>query len=185
MRSLLSLVALGLLLPGCTANKPAFTWPTPAGWRSETIPFPLDFAPSLPYRGTEELRFAPGFFEPAAATYFTYSFVWLVDGEPGFDALSGELGTYFAGLAQAVAPKRFDAAAHRATVERTADTYRGSVDTVDAFGDGHALHLGVAGEVVRCADTTGRRSALVLSLSPRRDDATWSMLAAQRRTLHC
>ena len=173
---------LVLVLPACAPSKPTFAWPTPTGWRSETIPFPLDFAPSLPYHGTEEIRFAPGFFKPVSETYFTYSFVWLVEGEPSFDALSSELGTYFAGLAQAVAPKRFDAAAHHAKVDRAGDGYRGSVDTVDAFGDGHPLHLGVAGEVIRCS---GKRSGLVLSLSPRTDDATWTMLAAQRRTLHC
>src|SRR6187402_1986296 len=89
MRSLPLLAVL--LLPACAPGKPAFAWPTPAGWRSETIPFPLDFAPSLPYRGTEELRFAPGFFEPTSETYFTYSFVWLVEGEPSFGALSNEL----------------------------------------------------------------------------------------------
>ena len=44
-----------------------------------TIPFPLDFAPNLPYRGTEELRFAPGFFDPSAAGSWSYAFVWFVD----------------------------------------------------------------------------------------------------------
>ena len=40
-------------------------WEVPAGWRSEVIPFPLDFAPSLTHRGFEEIRFAPGMFDPA------------------------------------------------------------------------------------------------------------------------
>ena len=177
MRSLLL-----LLVAACAATPPSLAWPTPAGWRAETIPFPLDFAPSLAYRGTEEIRFAPKFFEPTSPTYFTYSFVWLVDGAPPFDALSGEIGTYFAGLARSVAPTSFDAAAHRATVTRTAGDVRGSVDTVDAFGDGRPLHLAVAGEILSCA---GNRSALVLSASPRTDEATWAMLAAQRRTLRC
>ena len=58
---------------------PVFTWPAPTGWRKETIPFPLDFAPSLPYRGVEEVRFAPHFFDAPAETYFTYSFAWILD----------------------------------------------------------------------------------------------------------
>jgi hypothetical protein len=46
-----------------------FDWPVPEGWKRETIPFPLDFAPGLSFRGVEELRFAPGFFDPAASSY--------------------------------------------------------------------------------------------------------------------
>ena len=45
-----------------------FSMPTPEGWRTETIPFPLEFAPELEYEGLEELRFAPGMFDAAAAT---------------------------------------------------------------------------------------------------------------------
>jgi hypothetical protein len=47
---------------------PRFAWPAPPGWKSETIPFPLDFAPDIPHRGVEEVRFEPRFFDPAADT---------------------------------------------------------------------------------------------------------------------
>ena len=100
-----------------------------------------------------------------------------------FDAdLSGDLRTYFAGLAKAVSPKTFDATRHQATVTREASAIGGTVTTVDAFGDGHTLDLRVAGEIVTC---TGGRTGLVLSLSPRSDAGTWDMLAAQRRTMRC
>ena len=42
---------------------PPFTMPTPEGWRNETIPFPLEFAPNLGYEGIEEIRFSPGMME--------------------------------------------------------------------------------------------------------------------------
>lgn len=174
-------LAVLLLLASC-ASTPKPVWPTPDGWRAETIPFPLDFAPSLPYRGVEEIRFAPGFFKPAQPLYFTYSFVWVVDGAPAFADLSGDLRTYFAGLAKAVSPKTFDAARHQAAVTREGDTVGGTVNTVDAFGDGRTLDLRVVGEIVRCK---GGRTGLVLSLSPRTDAETWEMLAAQRRTMRC
>lgn len=68
------------LLTGCSSpndkpeNAPAapseaqavaadFTLPIPEGWRTETIPFPLEFAPELSYEGYEELRFSPGMFK--------------------------------------------------------------------------------------------------------------------------
>jgi hypothetical protein len=79
-------------------------WPTPAGWKSETIPFPLDFAPSLAHRGVEELRFAPGMFDPAAPGYWSYAFVWRVEDAAALDAkqLGDELTAYFRGLLAAV-----------------------------------------------------------------------------------
>jgi hypothetical protein len=49
------------------APRDATAWETPAGWRTETIPFPLEFAPSIAHAGVEELRFPPGFLDPESA----------------------------------------------------------------------------------------------------------------------
>jgi len=87
--------------PSATPSQP---WPTPAGFRSETIPFPLDFAPQLAHRGVEELRFAPGFFDPAAPGYWSYAFVWRTEDPAALDAaaVGAELTAYFRGLIAAV-----------------------------------------------------------------------------------
>jgi len=45
----------------------------PAGWRSEVIPFPLDFAPAIHHGGLEDLRFPPGMFDPRSPDYWSYS----------------------------------------------------------------------------------------------------------------
>jgi hypothetical protein len=76
----------------------------PAGFRGETIPFPLDFAPGVVHRGVEELRFAPGFFDPAGPGYWSYAFVWRTDDPAVLDAaaLGTELTAYFRGLIDAV-----------------------------------------------------------------------------------
>ena len=83
---------------------PAQPWATPAGFRGETIPFPLDFAPRVAHRGSEELRFAPGFFDPAAPGYWSYTFVWRTDDAAALDAagIGAELTAYFRGLIDAV-----------------------------------------------------------------------------------
>jgi hypothetical protein len=90
--------------PTPPANATTEPWPTPAGWKSETIPFPLGFAPSLAHRGVEELRFAPGMFDPAAPGYWSYAFVWRVENAAELDAkqLGDDLTTYFRGLIAAV-----------------------------------------------------------------------------------
>ncbi|HTL32003.1 MAG TPA: hypothetical protein VL326_02695 [Kofleriaceae bacterium] len=89
-------------------SPPAATpWQVPAGWKHELIPFPLEFAPALGHAGVEELRFAPGFFDPAAPGYWAYAFVWRLDGRPVFDAptVAAALTTYFRGLVAAVDEK--------------------------------------------------------------------------------
>ena len=85
-----------------------FSLPVPDGWQTETIPFPLEFAPQIPYSGLEELRFSPGMFEEGADDFWTYAFVWWVNPDDPTDAqaLSGHLETYFRGLATAVAESR-------------------------------------------------------------------------------
>jgi hypothetical protein len=101
----LSLVACGPgPYPVYDPPRPPTPWPVPNGWRSEVIPFPLEFAPALPHKGLEEIRFAPGFFDPAAPGYWSYAFVWRLEGYPKFDAptLAAELTTYFRGLIDAV-----------------------------------------------------------------------------------
>jgi hypothetical protein len=78
-----------------------FDWPLPTGWRSETILFPLEFAPDIPHQGVEELRFAPGFSKPQTTDYCSYAFVWWLKDQSPIDrtVLSDELVRYFRGLA--------------------------------------------------------------------------------------
>jgi hypothetical protein len=114
MRSLLVVLWMFAWIPGCGSSapvqpaeptaKPAQPWAIPAGFRGETIPFPLDFAPGVAHRGVEELRFAPGFFDPAAAGYWSYAFVWRTEDAAALTAtgIGDELTTYFRGLIDAV-----------------------------------------------------------------------------------
>jgi hypothetical protein len=177
------------------ATRPAaapatFAWAKPQGWKSETIPFPLEFAPELSYRGVEELRFGPRFFDPASETYFSYSFAWMLDGAPSAltgEQLSADLAVYFRGLAHAVNAERFDPSRHAASIAMTSSGrsdahYKGRVTTVDAFGDGRSLELIVDGETFTC----GSRRVVLLTLAPRGvDDAVWAKLLRQRGTFQC
>jgi hypothetical protein len=165
-----------------------FRWPLPDGWRPETIALPPEFAPDLGVRGLEEARFAPRFFDPSAETYFSYSFVWLLEGEPRLDAgtLGEGLRRYFAGLMRAVARDEGRRAAADATAARLADAGRarwaGTVDTLDAFGDGRPLRLQIEAEAGACAG----RATVLFTLSPRPPgDATWARLREQRQLFRC
>ncbi len=56
----LLLISVGVVAAAEEVAVPSFFLPTPEGWQTETIPFPLEFAPEIKYEGLEELRFAPG-----------------------------------------------------------------------------------------------------------------------------
>jgi hypothetical protein len=104
--------AAGSAAPGAGAAAPGSQtdpqWAVPAGWRTEVIPFPLDFAPTVEHQGQEVLRFPPGFLDPASGDYWSYAFVWRTEdpAELGGAALGTELTAYFRGLIAAVDQKQ-------------------------------------------------------------------------------
>lgn len=74
--------------------------PTPNGYTTEVIPFPIEFAPSINYNGVEDLRFTAGWGNAATEDYWSYAFLWWLDGSPGIneDTVTNNLKTYYSGL---------------------------------------------------------------------------------------
>jgi hypothetical protein len=164
---------------------PNVEWPTPDGWHSESIPFPLFFAPELPHAGVAEVRFTPRCFVPSAETYFSYSFAFVLDARPDLsaDLLAADLGVYYTGLARTFDAEHFEADAHQARLELTSDEhYRGVVNTVDPFNGSPPLSLNVEVATSMC----GQRRVALFTVSPRPiEDSIWSLLEEQRSTLRC
>jgi len=167
---------------------PAFDWPVPAGWKKETIPFPLDFAPDLKHDGLEELRFAPDFFKPEAPGYWSYAFVWWLKDKkmPSAEALSDELTQYFKGLSMAVGGKKyqFDPARFRAEIRDSKKGYRGTADLYDAFTTGKPLSLSIEGRRVVCAAQDRRAVLFLLSPKPA-GDPIWKELRERSQSFRC
>lgn len=136
------------------------TWPVPAGWKSETIPFPLEFAPGISHRGVEELRFAPGMFDPASRGYWSYAFVWRTDDPATLAApiLAAELTIYFRGLIAAVDQtkhqvKNVDDIWVKVTGEGEGEQrFALAARLFDAFGDGREVVLDGWAERKPCGD---------------------------------
>jgi hypothetical protein len=181
------MLALSLaLILAAPATPVPFKWTTPAGWRTETIPFPLEFAPSLKHKGLEELRFAPGMFKPDAPDFFSYAFVWWLEdeGAPGASTLETELAVYFRGLSEAVGKDKykFDPARFKARFRQEGDSIVGQIDSYDAFKTGKPITLNARFQSRRC----GKNTALVVALSPASADAAiWKDLSALTAQFHC
>ena len=86
----------------------AYTFPIPKDWTSERISFPISFAPQIPFKGVEDLRFTPGWENVISEEHWSYAFVWWVDGKVALDTsvLNKYLGQYYAGLLGSNVAKR-------------------------------------------------------------------------------
>ena len=102
LASLLSPVLLSIAQePG----EPRFLFETgDPPWRGERIPLPPDFAPDLGWKGVEQIRFAPGMFQPETPDFFSYILVFLLEPEAAIteEAVEKEFLVYYQGLAKAV-----------------------------------------------------------------------------------
>ena len=178
--------------PDAAASGPEVRWPIPTGWKHETFALPPDFAPDLPYHGTEELRFMPGFSSPTAPDFWSYDFVWWLDQPPTFDApnLAASLTTYFRGLATAVGGSKYklDPARYNAVLAPVAASepprLTGQVFTYDPFATGLPITLNVEAELRSCPGSG--QVAIVVALSPKETtDSVWNALRTTAGSLVC
>ncbi|MFN0156664.1 MAG: hypothetical protein ACKVRP_01170 [Bacteroidota bacterium] len=77
-----------------------YTLPTPKDWGIERFPIPISFAPDIPYKGVEDIRFAPGWAKAKSDEYWSYAFLWYLEGEIKMDSttIESDLKAYYAGL---------------------------------------------------------------------------------------
>jgi hypothetical protein len=101
---LLCVLLLTYAAAGQPAKEPPYQVPTPKGWGKETIALPPEFAPDMKWKGTEELRFAPGMFKADAADFFSYALLFWLPDDQTVDpkTMERELLAYYRGLAAAV-----------------------------------------------------------------------------------
>lgn len=142
-----------VLVAACATAKPApaTSWPVPAGWKHEVIPFPLEFAPGLPHRGLEELRFPPGFLKAGAPNHWAYAFAWRLDDAAALEptALASELAVYFRGLLAAVDGDKHRLDPAQITVTATPELAL-HAHLIDTFGDAAPVDLVGSAHRTRC-----------------------------------
>jgi hypothetical protein len=165
----------------------------PAEWRKETFPFPLVFAPSIPYEGTEHVRFSPQWENFSSEQGFTYVFLWDIKATP-MEAthLERGLAVYFDGLMENVARARKleEPPVHAAVVlhplaspKGWKEAYAGKVHTWNPFAKGEDLRLDIEISHRPCG---GERMQVFFAVSKaKRADAPWPELRAVRQATAC
>lgn len=74
--------------------------PIPKDWSIERFLIPISFAPQIPYKGVEDIRFTPGWGNPKSDEYWSYAFLWYLEGKNNLDAatIDKNLKAYYTGL---------------------------------------------------------------------------------------
>jgi hypothetical protein len=77
---------------------------TPQGWDVERFLIPILFAPQIPYKGVEDIRFTPGWAKAQTNEYWSYAFLWYLDGAPKTNAkiIKNNLKAYYSGLVESM-----------------------------------------------------------------------------------
>jgi hypothetical protein len=70
------------------------------GWGTEVFSLPATFAPTITYKGIEDIRFAPGWAKANSNEYWTYAFLWNLEDSIFIDAkiIATNLKAYYTGL---------------------------------------------------------------------------------------
>ncbi len=186
-QALLLIFCLTLLSTTALSDEPSSLFKNPPdGWRTEVITFPLEFAPDIELTGIEELLFSPGMFDADSETYFTYAFIWWIDGNNKFPdkIMQQHLLSYFRGLYQAVSKQQQETSQFSVSLEGVlkpidppadAAFYYGQVDWIDPFVTEEKLLLNFTAQHRFCPKHN--RTLVLFELTPQpKNHSNWQTL---------
>ena len=141
-------------------------------WRTEIIPFPIDWLPKLTIKGFEELRFAPNWSNPEHDEFWTLAMAWQAETttEISIQDLEYNLHHYFEELMKPnhwaqefPSPKLVLNTFEMRDSE--APIIKGKLTFFDGFHTGKVITVNVLGNQTLC-EATGR-SVILFRLSPK------------------
>jgi hypothetical protein len=65
---------------------PPYVLDIPTNWNVERFSLPAEFAPQMNVKGVEELRFPPGWGDSTSVQYWSYAYLWWLNGMPEINA---------------------------------------------------------------------------------------------------
>ncbi|KAA1240352.1 hypothetical protein [Aquimarina sp. RZ0] len=160
-------------------------------WRKETFDFPLAFAPSLTHKGTEYVRFTPGWSEQDSKDFFSYVFLWDIDKNPRLSArmLETEMEVYFDGIMHNISKKNSkhlqEIPKAKAFFEKLNEhSYVGKILTYDAFFTKKEISLTITVEYIPCDIL--KKQLVLFKISPQQiNHPVWNKLNSISIDLQC
>lgn len=166
------------------------------GWGIERFPIPIDFALKIPYMGVEDVRFTTGWSKPGSDEYWSYAFLWYVEGQQVLDSktIENNLSMYFDGLVNRNIEKR---ALPKNLIKKTKakfkklaepqgedeSTFTGAIQMVDYMGK-QPITLHSTVHVRKCPGTD--HTIIFHQFSPQERSApVWSKLVGLWDTFQC
>ena len=152
-------------------------------WREEIIPMPIGFAPQIPLKGIEEVRFAKGWSTKGDDTFWTYAFLWNIELTEMLSTKQLELYMqyYFDGLMTTVnkdkdkvVPKTIALFLKKET-NTDANHFVGKIQLYDSFHTKDIITLNCTVLQYNC--TKEKKSMVLFHFSPKEfGHATWDEL---------
>ena len=174
---------------------PAYTLTVPEGWGVERFEIPIEFAPSIPYKGVEDIRFAPGWSDARSNEYWTYAFLWALKGKPETNSQTIEknITAYYNGLVGRNIDKRMIPAEKLVPVKvsikkvdtdkQDLQTFSGTIDMLD-YMEQKPMTLNCIVHLKLCGDQN--RTYLFYEISPKSlTDSVWKKLDQLWNTFDC
>lgn len=157
-------------------------------WRSEQLTFPIGFAPSLDYKGMEEVRFAKGWGNKESEEFWTYTFLWYLDEDPVVTAskIEKDIEAYFDGLMALVGKgSGLDITpANVVFVPDSATSYIGKAKMFDAFFTKGIQELNIKAVTGYCESS--KKHTVLFTFSPQDyDHPIWKTLDGITLTVDC
>lgn len=156
--------------------KPPYALPAPEGWDTEVFELPAPFAQRIPFKGVEDLRFAPGWADSKSENYWSYMYLWWLGGEARPDAkiLQESLKIYYEGLVgQNIGRRNIPEARLVPTIVKIekvksaatgTESYKGTVSMLDYMAQ-KPMVMNCLIHVRKCSEQN--RTAVFLELSPK------------------
>ena len=153
-----------------------YNLPIPKDWTIERFLIPISFAPQIPYKGVEDIRFSPGWANLKSDEYWTYAFLWYLDSSPKTDAeiIAKNLKGYYTGLiksntdsTKASAEKLIPVSTSfkkAPTDKGDLETYTGTIEMVD-YMQRKPITLNCIVHIKSCKE--GNKTILFYELSPK------------------
>jgi len=138
-----------------------------SGWNTEKEPFPIPFATTIPYKGIVDIRFTNGWGIANDPEYFSYCFLWYMDGTIDFteSSLQRDFETYYNGLNTGATNTVTNAIVKKAKASPGYEqTFDCTINTFDKFIKQKPVTLHCQVNLKKC--TTANKTIAFFTVSP-------------------